>query len=253
LTNIPAGIYSVTVTDANGCSTSASVTITQPALALSASVSGTDVLCFGNATGAADLTVNGGTAPYNYSWSNAATTEDLANLAAGTYTVTITDANGCSTTASVTITQPASGLTSSTTQTNVLCFGNSTGAADLTVSGGTAPYNYSWSNAATTEDLTGLAAGTYTVTITDANGCSTTASVTITQPASGLTAAISGTNVLCFGNATGAADLTVSGGTAPYNYNWSNSATTEDLSWSCSWNVHCNDYGCITDVRLLRR
>ncbi|MCP9754944.1 adhesin, partial [Lacihabitans sp. CCS-44] len=99
-------------------------------------------------------------------------------------------------------------------------------AIDLTVSGGTSPYTYNWSNTATTQDLTGLAAGTYSVTITDANGCQTTASATITQPAAALAQSLTQTNVLCFGNSTGAIDLTVSGGTSPYTYNWSNTATT---------------------------
>jgi hypothetical protein len=176
-------------------------------------------LCFGNSTGAADLTVTGVTSTLSYSWTGpngfTATTEDLSGLAAGTYNVTITDANGCSTTASVTITQPAAGLTASIAGTDVLCFGDATGAANLTVSGGTAPYTYSWSNNATTEDLSNLAAGTYNVTITDANGCTTTASVTITEPAAGLSASATTTGFDCI---TNSAQIIVSaqGGVGPY-------------------------------------
>jgi gliding motility-associated-like protein len=230
LSNLSVGNYDVTITDANNCTTTATVTITQPSAVLSASINGTNVLCFGNTTGAADLTVSGGTAPYTYAWSNSSTTEDLSNLTAGNYDVTITDANNCTSTATVTITQPSAVLSASINGTNVLCYGNTTGAADLTVSGGTAPYTYSWTNGATTEDVNSLAAGSYTATITDANNCTATATVTITQPSAVLSASINGTNVLCFGNTTGAADLTVSGGTAPYTYAWSNSSTAEDLS-----------------------
>src|SRR5206468_5366504 len=128
------------------------------------------VQCFGNATGSVDLTVSGGTAPYTYAWSNGATTQDLTGLTAGTYNVTVTDANGCTATASATLIQPAAALTASTTQVNVQCFGNATGSVDLTVSGGTAPYTYAWSNGATTQDLTRLTAGAYNVTVTDAKG-----------------------------------------------------------------------------------
>ena len=139
----------------------------------------TDVSCFGGSDGSLDLTAFGGTVPYTYLWSNAATTEDLTGLPAGTYTVTITDANGCTATASTTINQPAAALTASTTQVDVLCYGDATGSVDLTVSGGTIAYSYLWSNAATTEDITSLTAGTYTVTVTDANGCTTKASTWI--------------------------------------------------------------------------
>jgi hypothetical protein len=230
LSNVAAGTYNVTITDGNGCTITASVTITEPTATLAATTTPTDVLCFGNTTGAVDLSVTGGTAPYAYLWSNGATTEDLAGITAGTYTVTITDANGCTTTASVTITEPTATLGATTTQTDVLCFGNSSGAVDLSVVGGTAPYTYLWSNGATTEDLSNVAAGTYNVTITDGNGCTITSSVTITEPTATLAATTTQTDVLCFGNSSGAVDLSVVGGTAPYTYLWSNGATSEDLT-----------------------
>ncbi|MCC7504783.1 MAG: SprB repeat-containing protein, partial [Saprospiraceae bacterium] len=160
---------------------------------ISIAVTQTNVLCFGASTGAIDITASGGTPAYNYDWADIAGTnnaEDRAGLSAGTYTVTVTDANGCTTSTSVTITQPASGVTVSATQTNVLCFGASAGAIDITASGGTPAYTYDWADIAGTnnmEDRAGLPAGTYTVTVTDANGCTTSTSVTITQPASGVT------------------------------------------------------------------
>ncbi|HSU27204.1 MAG TPA: T9SS type B sorting domain-containing protein, partial [Chitinophagaceae bacterium] len=141
-----------------------------------------NVLCFGGSNGSIDLSVTGGTAPYTYLWSNTATTQDLTGLIAGTYSVTVTDAVGCTTSVTVTITQPAL-LVASETHSNVICHGGSTGSIDLTPSGGVGPYTYLWSNAATTQDLTGLIAGTYSVTVTDANGCTATVSVTITEPA----------------------------------------------------------------------
>jgi gliding motility-associated-like protein len=226
-TGLASGAYTVTVTDANGCTATTTVTITQPST-LTSSYTQVNVGCFGNNTGSIDLTVNGGVAPYVFVWSNQAITEDLNNIPSGIYTVTATDANGCTTTQTVTITQPQAALALSTTQVNVLCFGNSTGSVNLTVTGGTAPYNYLWSNNGTAEDPTGMPSGAYTVTVTDANGCTAQTSVTITQPQAGLALSTTQVNVLCFGNSTGSVNLTVTGGTAPYTYAWSNNTTLQD-------------------------
>ena len=227
LDGLTAGSYTGTVTDANGCTASATVTVTEPpALMLSAEV--TDVPCAGDETGAIDLTVTGGTPPYTYSWSNGATTQDIDGLAAGDYTGTVTDANGCTAMATLTVDE-ASDLDVSAVSTNVLCAGDETGAIDLTVTGGTPPYTYSWSNGATTQDLDGLAAGSYTGTVTDANGCTAVATVTITEPPA-LMISAEVTDASCAGEASGAIDLTVTGGVQPYTYSWSNGATTEDVS-----------------------
>jgi hypothetical protein len=219
VTGLLAGTYTVTVTDANGCTKTTSATVTEPpVLALSATV--TNVLCNGNNTGAIDLTVTGGSPAYTYVWSNGANVQDPSNLSAGTYTVTVTDTHGCSKTISATVTQPPA-LSLSTTVTNILCNGSSTGAIDLTVSGGVMPYAYLWTNGATTQDISNLVAGTYTVTVTDANGCTKTTSVTITQPtALSLSSSIVNPSN-CF-VADGSIDLSVSGGTSGYTYDWSN-------------------------------
>ncbi|WP_460504379.1 SprB repeat-containing protein, partial [Hymenobacter agri] len=171
------GTYSVTVTDANGCTASCSATVGgNPAMRPSITV--TAATCCASSSGSIDLTVAGGTAPYSYRWSNGATTQDLTNVAAGTYTVTITDALGCTATASGTVTQPAA-LALSTTLTSPSCCNGSSGSIDLTVAGGTAPYTYQWSNGATTQDVSGIGAGTYSVTVTDANGCTASCSATV--------------------------------------------------------------------------
>ncbi|NVK05552.1 MAG: hypothetical protein HWD92_12060, partial [Flavobacteriia bacterium] len=233
ISNLIAGTYSVTVTDVNGCQDTASVTITQPSAALSVSlVASQNIDCFGNSTGSAQIAITGGTSPYNISWNNGASTASISSLIAGTYSVTVTDANGCTDTLSVTLTQPSAALTStSTVIQNVSCFGGNNGSAYVTYTGGTSPYTVSWNNGATIDTISNLIAGTYTATITDANGCTTTESVTITQPASALSAsAVVNANVLCFGNATGAATVTATGGTSPYTYSWSNGATTASIS-----------------------
>ena len=158
-TGLTAGTHSVTVTDANGYTLTATVTITQPAT-LVASATSTNVNCNGGANGTIDLTVTGGTTAYTYVWSNGATTQDLSSLAAGTYSVTVTDANGCTATATKTITQPTT-LTATASSTNALCYGCNNGTASVTPAGGTSPYSYVWSNGATTQNVTGLVAGTY--------------------------------------------------------------------------------------------
>ncbi|MBS1613448.1 MAG: gliding motility-associated C-terminal domain-containing protein, partial [Bacteroidetes bacterium] len=221
------GPVSVTVTDANGCTLTQSFNITEPNPLFSVLVSN-NVTCYGASNGSADLAVGGGTPPYSYLWSNFHSTEDLFNIDGGTYFVVITDANGCTKRDSIVITEPAQ-LVLTSVETNVLCNGATTGAINLTVTGGTGAYTFAWSNGATTEDLSGLAAGTYTVTVTDANNCTATRTVTLSQPAAMVLNATT-TNVACNGGGNGSVDITVNGGVFPYTFAWSNGSTTEDVN-----------------------
>ncbi|WP_162910835.1 LamG-like jellyroll fold domain-containing protein [Hymenobacter oligotrophus] len=225
--NLTAGTYTVTVNDAGGASITRNFTITQPSAPVSGTSVVTNVACFGGSTGAINLTPTGGTAPYTFNWGSGVTTEDRTGLAAGTYTVVITDANSCTATRNITVSQPTSPISGTTVVWNVACFGGSNGRINLTPTGGTGPYTYNWAGGPTTEDRTGLIAGTYTVTITDANGCTGTVTATVTQPAEALTVTpVSQTNVSCNGGSTGAATVSVTGGTAPYTYSWSPSGGT---------------------------
>ena len=221
------GTYTVTVTDGNGCIKTLSASITETT-AVVLTETHVNVLCNGSSTGSIDLTVSGGVSPYTYSWTGGTTTQDRLGLAAGTYTVTVTDANACTKSLSVTITQPTV-IVLSTTQVNVLCNGSSTGSIDLTVSGGTGAYTYSWTGGATTQDRSGLTAGIYTVTVTDANACTKTLSTAITEPGT-IVLTETHVNVLCNGALTGSIDLTVSGGVSPYTYFWMGGSTTQDRS-----------------------
>jgi hypothetical protein len=186
-----------------------------------------NVLCNGGTSGAINLTPSGGTAPYTYNWGSGVTTEDRTGLAAGVYTVTVSAVNSCATTSSITITQPATAITASNVATNVLCNGAATGAINLTASGGTGALTYNWGSGIISEDRTGLAAGTYTVTVTDANACTLSNSATITQPAAAVTVTGRITNVSCFGGSNGAINITPVGGIGTYTYNWG-SVITED-------------------------
>ena len=227
-TGLSAGTYSVTLTDNNGCTISTSATITEPATALTSSATATNVNCFGGSNGTIDLTASGGTASYSYNWGAGINSEDRTGLTAGTYTVTVTDANLCTSTISTTILQPAAALSTSSIIGNVSCNGATNGTIDLTASGGTATYSYDWGAGINSEDRTGLTAGTYTVTVTDANLCTLTTSMTINEPA------VLSTNIISVDNATcaqgGAIDINVNGGTLAYSYIWSNGATTQDVS-----------------------
>ena len=226
-TGLPAGTYGVTVTDANGCMANTSVSISEPtALSLQGDV--TNVACNGDASGSIVLTASGGTPNYTYAWSDGANGRIRNNLAAGSYTVTVTDARGCDLVASYNVNQPTAIQLSGIT-TNLDCFGDSDGAIDLTVVGGSPAYIYRWNTGARTEDISGLVAGVYTVTVTDGNDCTETASFTITEPTD-LTLSATPTNVSCGGGDDGAISVTTNGGTEPYSYLWSNGAVTEDLS-----------------------
>ncbi len=227
-TGLSAGTYTVTITDANGCTGTVNATVTQPATSVSGTTVVTNVSCNGSSNGAINLTPTGGTAPYTFNWGGGITTEDRTGLSAGTYTVTITDANGCTGTVNATVTQPATSVSGTTVVTNVACNGSSNGAINLTATGGTAPYTFNWGGGITTEDRTGLSAGTYTVTITDANGCTGTVNATVTQPATAVSGATVVTNAACNGSSNGAINLTPTGGTAPYTFNWGGGITTED-------------------------
>ena len=202
LSGISAGTYISTVSDANGCETSVDLTVSEPEV-LIVSDSGdstTQVSCNGGTDSFFEHTVSGGTPPYTtLGYSSPVTGE------AGTYMVFVEDSNGCEAELEFTITEPDE-LTASASVTDAVCNGGFDGSAEITVSGGTAPY--------TTEDLNGLSAGTYTTTVTDANGCTTSVEFTVSEP-DVLSASVSASDVSCNGGNDGTAEITVSGRTAP--------------------------------------
>jgi hypothetical protein len=222
--DLAAGDYEITITDAANCVTVQSVTINQPVAPLDAYSFGQNVSCFGGANGYAEANVVGGTGNYYYNWSNGETTSFISGLVAGDYTVTIFDDNLCAVFATATITEPLESLSANATvTTNVLCFDASTGSAAVQAAGGTPIYSYSWNTTPAQNSATaqGLAAGNYTVTVLDANQCSTTAQITVTQPISAVTANASVTsNALCYGGNTGSTAVQAAGGTPNYTYSW---------------------------------
>ena len=220
-TNLISGSYTVSVTDANGCSQTASIIIND-AGAATLKTSSTDESC-GKADGSATVTATGGTAPYTYLWSNGASTSSATNLIAGTYTVKVTDANGCASNATVTINSVGAATLSSST-TDASC-GQANGTATITATGGVAPFTYLWSNGQTSATASNLASGSYSVTVTDKNGCVSTTTVTVSD-IGGATLYATTVDAVC-GQANGSATVTASGGMYPYTYLWSNGQTTK--------------------------
>jgi len=227
LTNLVPGDYCLNVTDANGCTFQTCVTIAQPAL-LSANGSAQPAAC-GQSVGTVGLTVTGGSAPYAYLWSNGATTRDLSGLDPGTYTVRVTDVNGCTATVQATV-GGTPGVDAQGTVTDNLCFDGRNGRIDLSMSAGTAPFSYQWSHGATTRNALDLPAGNHVVTVTDANGCTWSGSWTIAQPQALVVDTVlsryNGYNVSSWAGSDGSIRTSVSGGTPPYTYHWSDGAGT---------------------------
>ncbi|MBI5541761.1 MAG: PKD domain-containing protein [Bacteroidia bacterium] len=216
--NLCAGSYTVTVTDSHTCSVIGTSSITAvPPIVLSAIP--TSANC-NQSNGALDLTVTNGAAPFTYIWSPSGSTEDLVNIPAGVYNVTVTDFKGCSQTGSYTVSNIAGPVASIASSTNVTCNGLANGLAQGSVSGGTAPFTYSWSNGQNSITATNLIAGTYTFSATDGVGCVSSVNVTITQLSVLSVLTISSVSPLCNGNCNGSASVLATGGTLPYSYLW---------------------------------
>ncbi|MCB9283978.1 MAG: choice-of-anchor L domain-containing protein [Lewinellaceae bacterium] len=223
--NLAAGAQSVTITDANNCVEVIDFEVFQPD-AISLDLSSTLVNCFGGSDGTATVTPSGGTGTFQYLWSNAQTNQTATGLSMGMAAVTVTDANGCQASSTVDVDEPTLLEISSLTNTPALCFAGNTGTATVSATGGTGTYSYTWSNNQQTSTATGLLAGPYTVTVTDANGCTAVQSTTVSEPPQ-LISSIDGTNLSCSGLPDGTATSTPSGGTPPYTYLWSNGQTTQ--------------------------
>ena len=243
------GTYQVVATNpANGCSSTAQVSITAYGPMTVSAQATAQVLCFGANTGAASSTANGGAPNYSCAWSNGATTANINNLSPGTYSVICTDTQGCSSSASVTISGPSSQLTASATATAQTATGVNNGTASASASGGTSPYSYAWSNGGTTQTITGLAPGTFTVVISDANNCTQTASTSVQSVNCALVAVPSSTNATCFGLANGSASVIVDGAAMPVTFTWTPNVSTTSTATNLAagpYTVVCTDaQGC---------
>lgn len=223
-----AGDYSVTVTDSLGCENQETFTVNEPSL-LTVEVQITNLDCYQDNSGGINITASGGNGNYTYAWSNNQTSEDLINLASGTFTVSVSDINNCSITKTILVNQPTPMVTN-ITATNILCYYDEDGTADLVVSGGTPSYTYLWSNGATSQDLNNLSEQTYTVTVTDANACIIIDEVAILIEGLPMTVNSQTTDLLCYGDQDAEVQLTVNGGLQPYTYHWNTEESTDNIS-----------------------
>ncbi|MBL7892221.1 MAG: SprB repeat-containing protein, partial [Bacteroidia bacterium] len=228
VTNFCAGVYTLTVKDANTCNITTVATILQ-APVLKGTTSTTNAKC--NTPGTATITATGGSSPYFFTWNPGGKTGSTISAGAGIYTVTLRDSYGCIKVYIDTIGSDPGAITTAASQVNISCNGLSNGSIAVSPSGGTNPYTYSWSpGGQTTSSRTGLSTGTYNVTITDAGGCTSSRSFLITQPPAitlGGGFGLIGVPAKCNGSNTGSINATTSGGTSPYTYIWSNGATTQ--------------------------
>jgi gliding motility-associated-like protein len=229
--NLCAQIYTVSVTDAAGCVASTSVTIIEPPQ-LTVGIVANNPKCFGATNGSGIASALGGTPAYTYSWSSGGSSSTSSPLGAGTYVLLVTDANGCTATSSMTLTNPPA-MAASITATNVSCFGSCNGMAVATTTNAIGTVGYSWiggPNPILSQNAGSLCAGTYTMLATDQNSCTASSIITITQPPV-LTASISSTgSVTCNGGNNGFAVVTAGGGTTGYTYVWSGAAASNGNS-----------------------
>jgi len=230
INNLAAGTYTVTVTDNAASTATASVTITQPPLLVFNSPSITNVFCNGGNNGSITASASGGESPYFFNWSNGGSGSTISNLTAGSYTVTVTDDNECTKTATYVVSQPAVIVINLSNLEHESCDGENDGAITITVSGGVAPFFAEWSNGFIGMSISDLAPDTYSVTVTDNNDCTKTASFTI-NPGGVVDVTLNNiTHVTCNGGNNGSISVTAIGGVPPYTYLWSNGGTTSTIS-----------------------
>jgi gliding motility-associated-like protein len=234
-TALNTGIHNLSISDANGCLYNTQVSVFEPT-SLNLSFVSQAVNCAGGLDGNLNALVNGGSPSYNYLWSNGQTNVVATALAAGSYSLTVTDANGCVLAGSDSIQEPPILLSSIQISSDyngraISCFAAVDGSVVAAASGGTAPYNYSWSSGQLTVDASGLSAGSYQLTVSDFNGCVDTATIFLNQPDPLLASALISSNyngqaIRCFGANDGQASATGQGGTVPYSYWWQDGQTT---------------------------
>lgn len=225
ISGLKAGIYSVTVRDQDNCDTIFSTTINQP-LAIEILSTKKDISCSGEKDGNISVLSSGGVGSHIYEWNTGSNQQNITNLVAGIYTITVTDSDGCDTVSSITITNPNPFSVISSTE-DVTCFNKNNGTASVVVTGGTAPYSYSWSNGKTSALNSGLSVGSYTVTISDKNTCDTVITPFVVNEPTEQVVTVSAVNVYC--GILGGASASPSGGTPGYSFLWNNGETSATI------------------------
>jgi hypothetical protein len=226
LTNVGSGSYTVTITDVNGCSKQSTTTLVNPS-AISISQTITHVSCNGENDGAIVANASGGTGALTYSWNTGVMGATISNLDGGTFTVTATDANNCIKTKNITVNEPSE-LELNLIEFDIAC-GGSSGSAQISPAGGTTPYIVNWSNGSSANSIVNLTEGNYSVTLTDSHNCIQQSNFTISSSPS-LAVNIESQGVTCNGLNDGSATAIAGGGNGNYYYEWSNGSETASIS-----------------------
>ena len=254
LANVGSGVYTVVVTDNNGCLDSTSITLTAPSQALDVvTLSSSNLSCHGDSTGTITVSTTGAQGSVTYTWSNGATGQQLTGLGAGTYVVTATDGEGCTSNETISITQPLAPLTTSLVSATRDFCNSSSGSLTVSAAGGTSPYLYSWNTGEVSNTISNKASGTYTVTVIDDNGCTQSDSYNIADSTALITINASVQDASCSSAANGSLTVQSSGGVTPYNYTWTsnisgfagtNSNTIASLSAGTYYLTITDNFGC---------
>jgi gliding motility-associated-like protein len=233
--NLSSDTVWVAVTDSIGCSVVDTFFIDQPDSLIISNIqtsnyNGFNVSCNGGSDGSVSTTVIGGTIPYYYNWNNNTyTTSGISNVAAGTYVLQVTDTNGCTVNETILLSEPnpiiiSPSITSNYNGYAISCYGESDGSADVNISGGISPYTILWSNGTPTSSMTNVPSGSYSVMITDGNGCIDSTQIYLSQP-NPLSATAIVTDASCYGERNGRIELSLSGGAGSFNINWNTGDT----------------------------
>ncbi|MEZ4721125.1 MAG: T9SS type A sorting domain-containing protein [Flavobacteriales bacterium] len=254
ITSLVAGSYSIVVTDQNGCFTQDTLIVDQPDNLLF-QLSGINVSCNGLSDGSASVdTVFGGTHPYSFLWSQGSTTGTISGLIAANYTLTVADSNGCSRIDSIQVAEPATLVAGIMESHSISCFGVSDGVLAASVLGGTATYSLFWNTSAATDSISSLASGVYSLTVTDANGCVDSASITLTHPTQVMLNIDSVKNLSCYESGDGVLGVSSTGGVGTHSYSWntgSNLSLVDQLD-SGQYSVSVSDVnGCSRDTSVV--
>ncbi len=244
--NLSGGDYQLTITDANGCvGITPWISVSEPEPLAFFLLGLEDMSCYGQEDGSINLLMTGGTPPYNFAWNHGATTEDISDLSAGDYELTVTDVNNCELVTYVfTIEEPEAPISIASTQIGqVSCFNLADGSIAIEVTGGTPPYSYEWNTGAMSPNINQLTPGIYSCTIQDANQCVQILNATISGPDSALELVnLQISDVTTCGGADGMISLDLTGGTPPYTYQWSNGDSTAEITDLSTGIFQCTVY-----------
>jgi len=253
ISGLAIGSYTVTATDGNGCTVVASVEIDEPS-PLSPNATATGLTATNTDDGTATANPTGGTGPFSFVWSNGQTTQTITGLPSANYTVSVTDSHGCTATQTVPVAPFGCSILANIAASNISCHGLSDGLATVTITSNLTPFTYEWSNGENTATISGLAAGTYTASVSDAVGCPAIVEVTIEEPAALVLSLASLTDADCGAN-NGQATVAAVGGTiaSSYNFVWSNGAMGSTANGLAAGNYTVSttdENGCSTSLQV---